>query len=80
MSTHLPTLEGWTAELAVDIWLVVPTTGFEPMRVDLTRFEISHLNHSQKSQNKTIKKLRDEKFFLSFISFFIPMILLRFQR
>ena len=35
LSTHLPTLEGWTAELAVRLWLVVPTTGFEPTRVDL---------------------------------------------
>ena len=35
LSTHLPTLEGWTAELTVGLWLVVPTTGFEPTRVDL---------------------------------------------
>ena len=35
-STHLPTPEGWTAELTVGLWLVVPTTGFEPTRVDLT--------------------------------------------
>ena len=31
LSTHLPTSEGWTAELAVGLWLVVPTTGFEPV-------------------------------------------------
>ena len=35
LSTHSPTSEGWTAELAVGLWLVVPTTGFEPIRVDL---------------------------------------------
>ena len=35
LSTHLPTSEGWTAELTVGLWLVVPTTGFEPTRVDL---------------------------------------------
>ena len=35
LSTHLPTLEGWTAELTVGLWLVVPTTGFETMLVDL---------------------------------------------
>ena len=34
-STHLPTSEGWTAELTVGLWLVVPTTGFEPTLVDL---------------------------------------------
>ena len=31
--------EGWTAELAVGLWFIVPTTGFEPTRVDPTRFE-----------------------------------------
>ena len=35
LSIHLPTSEGWTAELTVGLWLVVPTTGFEPTRVDL---------------------------------------------
>ena len=35
LSTHLPTSAGWTAELTVGLWLVVPTTGFEPTRVDL---------------------------------------------
>ena len=28
----------WTAELTADLHLVVPTTGFEPRRVALTRF------------------------------------------
>ena len=88
LSTHLPTLEEWTAELAVGCWLmavgcwllavgcwllavgcwllavgcwllavgcwllavgsllVVLTTGFEPTRVDLTRFETMRLDHS----------------------------------
>ena len=46
LSTHLPTSEGWTAELTVGLWLVVPTTGFEPMRVYLTRFETRCLNQS----------------------------------
>ena len=27
LSTHLPTSEGWTAELAVGFWLVAQTTG-----------------------------------------------------
>ena len=35
LSTHLPTSEGWTAELTVGLWLVVPTTGFEPTLADL---------------------------------------------
>ena len=35
LSTHLPTSEGWTAEFTVGLWTVVPTTGFEPTRVDL---------------------------------------------
>ena len=35
LSTHLPTSEGWTAELTVGLWLVVTTTGFEPTGVDL---------------------------------------------
>ena len=30
LSTHLPTSEGWTAELTVGLWLMVPATGFEP--------------------------------------------------
>ena len=34
LSTHLPTLEGWTAELNVGLWLVAPMTEFKPMRVD----------------------------------------------
>ena len=36
LSTRLPTSEGWTAELTVGMRLVVPMTGFEPTRVDLT--------------------------------------------
>ena len=35
LSTHSPTSEGWTGELAVGLWLVVPTMGLEPTRVDL---------------------------------------------
>ena len=35
LSTHLPTLEGWTADLTAGLWLVVPTTAFEPTQVDL---------------------------------------------
>ena len=35
LSAHSPTSEGHIAELAVGCWLVVPTTGFEPTRVDL---------------------------------------------
>ena len=46
LSTHLPTSEGWTAELTVGLWLVVPKKGFEPTRVDLACFETLHLNHS----------------------------------
>ena len=34
LSTHLPTSEGWIAELPVGLWLVVPRMGFEPTRVD----------------------------------------------
>ena len=45
LSTHLPTLRGWTAELTVGLWLVVPTTGFEPKQLDLTRFETLRLDH-----------------------------------
>ena len=46
LSTHLPTSEGWTAEFAVRLWLVFPTTGFEPMRVDLARCEKFRLNEA----------------------------------
>ena len=35
LGTHLPTSEGWTAELTVGLRLAALTTGFEPMRVDL---------------------------------------------
>ena len=48
LSTHLPTWEGWTAELGAGIWFVVPPTGFEPTPVDLSIFEtlcINHLTH-----------------------------------
>ena len=45
-STHLPTSEGWAAELADGLRLEVPTIGFEPTRVDPTRFETLRLNHS----------------------------------
>ena len=37
LSPRLPTLEGWTAELAAGLWLLVPTMGFEPTREDPTR-------------------------------------------
>ena len=46
LSTHLPTSEGWTAELAVGLRLVVPRTGLEPTRVNPTRFEALRLNDS----------------------------------
>ena len=45
LSTHLPTSEGWTAELIVGLWLVAPTTGLKPTRADFTRFETQCLNH-----------------------------------
>ena len=48
-STHLPTLKGWRAELAVSCWLVVCTVvaimGFKPTWADPTRFETLRLNH-----------------------------------
>ena len=46
LSSHLPTSEGWTAELTVGLWLVVPTVGLEPRTQDLTRFATLRLNHS----------------------------------
>ena len=33
LSTHLPTSEGWTAEVTVGLGLIVPMTGFEPTQV-----------------------------------------------
>ena len=36
LSTHLPTSEGWTAELTVDCGKMVPTVGLEPRTEDLT--------------------------------------------
>ena len=53
-STHLPTSEGWKAELAVGLWLVVPTTGLEPTRVDSTKFETLRLNHSATPLSPTV--------------------------
>ena len=32
LSTNLLTLEEWTADLGVGLWLMVPMTGFEPRR------------------------------------------------
>ena len=61
LSTHLPTTEGWTAELTVGLWLVVPTTGFEPTRVDLTRFETLRLNHSATPISFTRSFSKNEK-------------------
>ena len=47
LSTHSPTLEGWTVDLVVGLWLVVPTRGFEPTRVDLlTTRPHHHMLHS----------------------------------
>ena len=46
LSNRLPTLEGWTAEVAVGLWLVIPTAGFEPTGVDSIRLETLRLNHS----------------------------------
>ena len=44
-SDHLPTSNGWTAELAVGLRFVVPTTGFET-HADPIRFETLRFNHS----------------------------------
>ena len=46
LSTHLPTSEGWTAELAAGLWFAESATGFEPTRVYPIRFETLHLIHS----------------------------------
>ena len=54
LSTHLPTLEGWIAELAVGLWFIVSVMGFEPTRVDPTRFETLYLNHSATSPLNSI--------------------------
>ena len=35
LRTHLPTSEGWKAELTVGWWLVVPMTVFESTQEDL---------------------------------------------
>ena len=45
-STHLPTSEGWKAQLVLGLWLVVPTIGFEPTQIDPARFETLCLSHS----------------------------------
>ena len=46
LSTHLSTSEIWTAEFDVGLWLMIPTIGFEPSRVDLARPETRCLSHS----------------------------------
>ena len=48
LSTHLPTLEGWTAEMAAGLWLAESVTGFESTWVYPTRFETLRLIHSAK--------------------------------
>ena len=53
LSTHLPTSEGWTAELAMVLRLVVSTTGFEPTGVDPARMETLRLNDSAAPGRKT---------------------------
>ena len=46
LGSHLPTPEGWTAELAASLWFVVLAMGFEPTRVEPTRFQTLRLNHT----------------------------------
>ena len=46
LSTRLSASKRWTAELTVGLWLIAPTTGLEPTRVDLERFETLRLSHS----------------------------------
>ena len=38
LSIHSQTSEGWTAELAVGLWLVVPAMGFKPIHAYIHRF------------------------------------------
>ena len=44
-SSHIPTSEEWTAELAAGLCFAVSATGFETMWVDPTGFETLRLNH-----------------------------------
>ena len=46
LSTHLPTSEGWTAEVVSGLWLAESATALEPTRVKPTRFETLRLMHS----------------------------------
>ena len=46
LSTHLLTLEGWTAELAFGLWLRVLTMQTKPTQVNPTGFESLRLYHS----------------------------------
>ena len=69
LSTHLPTSEGWTVELAVGLWLVVSTTGFEPTRADLTILETLRLNHSATS---SFNGVRESNSMLFIFEIYVP--------
>ena len=47
LSTHLPTSEGWTAELTVGLWLVVPTIILMIMIILIQIFTEEGLSHSK---------------------------------
>ena len=44
LRTRLPMSEGWTAELTVGLWLMVPMMRFKHRREDWTRFKTLYLN------------------------------------
>ena len=52
LSTHLLTSEGCIAELTVGLSLMVPTTGFESTRVDLTKFKTQRFSNSATPPDK----------------------------
>ena len=50
LSTHLPASEGWTAELTVGLWSVVPMTGIRTHASRPSMIRTGRLSHSATSR------------------------------
>ena len=66
LSTHLPTPEGWTAELAVGLYLVLPLMGFKPACGDLTRLKTLLLSQLTMHCLLAVQSFCDDLLILSF--------------
>ena len=54
LSTHLLTSEGWTADMAAGLWIIMSGTGFDPTWLYPTRFETLRLSPSATLTTKSL--------------------------